>query len=124
MDEIFGQLRKLLLPFAGRLRVLEDTGTSYSLASKTLVHRGEPLYFGGVAKRKNYVSYYLMAVYGSPILQRGLSPGLKRRMQGKSCFNFTKKDDALFTELAKLTKASVRLYTDGTMARVLERFAD
>ena len=30
-------------------------------------------------------------------------------MQGKSCFNFTKIDEALFTELAALTEKSIAL---------------
>ena len=123
MDDVFDRLKKILRPYQRRLRVLEDTDTSYSLASKTLVHRGKPLYFGGVAKRKNYVSYYLMAVYGSRQLQESISPALKRRMQGKSCFNFTTADDALFKELATLTRASAQLYTDGRMAKQLAQLA-
>ena len=30
-------------------------------------------------------------------------PELRRRMQGKACFNFTRVDEALFAELATLT---------------------
>ncbi len=59
--------------------------------------------FGAVRIRTRYVSYHLMPIYGSPALLDGISPLLRRRMQGKSCFNFTKVDDALFTELAELT---------------------
>ncbi|MCI0346901.1 MAG: hypothetical protein L0221_15900 [Chloroflexi bacterium] len=36
-----------------------------------------------------------------------LSPELRRRMQGKSCFNFTKVDDALFEELERITAKGV-----------------
>ena len=52
---------------------------------------------------KNYVSFHLMPVYGHPPLLAGISPALKKRMQGKACFNFTAIDEALFTELADLT---------------------
>jgi len=45
-------------------------------------------------------------------LQKSISPGQKRRMQGKSCFNFRNTDDALFKELAALTEAAARLYTE------------
>jgi hypothetical protein len=55
--------------------------------------------------KKRYVSYHLMPVYVNPALLDGLSPALKARMQGKSCFNFTKVDPALFEELAALTQA-------------------
>jgi hypothetical protein len=45
-----------------------------------------------------------MAVYMFPDLIQGISPELKRRMQGKSCFNFTRYDDKLFKELDELTE--------------------
>ena len=53
---------------------------------------------------KNYVSYHLMAVYAFPDLLDGISPELKRRMQGKSYFNFTRVDENLFQELEELTQ--------------------
>jgi len=46
----------------------------------------------------------------SPELMDSMSPELKRRMQGKSCFNFTKIDEPLFAELASLTAESVERY--------------
>jgi hypothetical protein len=52
---------------------------------------------------KAYVSYYLMPAY-SPALHKGMSPALKRRMQGVACFNFTKVDNDLFEELRQVTK--------------------
>jgi hypothetical protein len=41
-----------------------------------------------------------------PDLLSDLSPALRRRMQGKSCFNFTSIDPVLMTELETLTAAS------------------
>jgi len=41
-----------------------------------------------------------------------MSPELKRRMQGKSCFNFKTVDEKLFKELAKLTKAGAKRFSD------------
>ncbi len=32
-----------------------------------------------------------------------MSPQLRRRKQGKACFNFTRVDEALMTELANVT---------------------
>ena len=55
----------------------------------------------------NYVSYYLMPVCIFPDLVKAISPALKKRMQGKSCFNFTKIDEALFAELDALTKRGI-----------------
>ncbi len=67
-------------------------------------YEGKPWgYVGGTRLGKRYVSYYLMSVYAQPELVASMSPGLKRRMQGKSCFNFATIDEPLFAELEALT---------------------
>jgi hypothetical protein len=48
-----------------------------------------------------------MSVYGLPDLLESMSPGLRRRMQGKSCFNFTTVDEPLFAELETLTMQGI-----------------
>jgi hypothetical protein len=53
-----------------------------------------PLFFGAVQVKKNYVSCYLRPVYADPTLLARISDSLKKRMQGKSCFNFTPADPA------------------------------
>jgi hypothetical protein len=40
-----------------------------------------------------------------------ISPELKKRMQGKSCFNFSEPDERLFKELARLTKVGFKRFT-------------
>jgi hypothetical protein len=42
-----------------------------------------------------------------PDLLDGISPALKKRMQGKSCFNFKSIEPALFDELSMLTQRSL-----------------
>ena len=69
-------------------------------------------YVAGIRIGKSYVSYYLMPVYGIPSLLDGISPELRRRMQGKACFNFTRIDEALFEELATLTATGIELFRD------------
>jgi hypothetical protein len=64
-------------------------------------------YAAGTRVGKRYVSYYLMGVYGDPTLIATMSPELRRRMQGKSCFNFTRIDEELFAELETLTRESI-----------------
>jgi len=61
----------------------------------------------GTRLGKRYVSFYLMGIYGAPELLDSISPELRRRMQGKSCFNFTRVDEALLEELAALTARSI-----------------
>jgi hypothetical protein len=69
-------------------------------------------YVAGVRVGKSYVSYYLMPVYAMPELLSGVSPELRRRMQGKACFNFTRVDEALFAELATLTATGIERFRD------------
>ena len=65
---------------------------------------GREMWFGSARIGKRYVSYHLMPIYAFPDLLDTMSPALKKRMQGKSCFNFTHVDDQLFTELEVLTE--------------------
>ena len=104
-DETFSKLRALLEPYAGKLSLVHDTDSNYYLDTHHIINK-RPMFFGAVRKGKAYVSFHLMPVYVFPELLRELSPELKRRMQGKSCFNFKTSDEKLLNELAKLTKAS------------------
>lgn len=69
-------------------------------------------YVAGTRIGKNYVSYYFMPVYMAPALLESLSPELRRRMQGKACFNFTRVDEALLAELATLTATGIERFRD------------
>ena len=51
-----------------------------------------------------------MPVYAFPDLDETLSPALRRRKQGKSCFNFTTVDEPLFAELAGVMTAGFERY--------------
>ena len=101
---VFAGLRKILTPYAKAMVVLHDTPDHYCL-NTTKLHptNKQPLMFAAVRTGKNYVSYYYMPIYGWPALQASISPALKKRMQGKACFNFTEVDEALFAELADVT---------------------
>jgi hypothetical protein len=108
--EAFAALKTLLRAHLSRLTVTRDTAKDFHVETKTAVHRGKPLYLAGVSIKKNYVSYYLMPAYMYPDLLTRISPALERRKQGKACFNFTKKDDALFRELRALTSAGMKRF--------------
>jgi hypothetical protein len=56
---------------------------------------------------KGYVSYLLMGLSADTKLIASLSPELRARMQGKSCFNFKAVDDRLFAELKSVTAESL-----------------
>jgi len=53
-----------------------------------------------------------MPVYVKPELLVSVSPELKARMQGKSCFNFSSIEPALFKELDALVKAGYASYKE------------
>jgi hypothetical protein len=101
----FAALRTLLQPYQGELVPQTDQPDYFCLESKTATYRNRPMYFAGVRRGKNYVSYFLMTVPACPELVRKMSPGLKKRMQGKACFNFTSVAPEIFVELARLTQA-------------------
>ncbi len=102
---VFTRLRAILAPYAEELDCTVDRDDELSLDTQHVMKNGKPLWFGGVQVRKRYVSYHLMPVYVNPGLLADISPALRKRMQGKSCFNFTAVDPALFDELAALTEA-------------------
>lgn len=56
---------------------------------------------------KSYVSFHLMAVYIHPELVEKYAPDLKKRMQGKSCFNFQKYDTDSAAGLKAMLKAGI-----------------
>lgn len=100
------RLKAIFSPYRAQLTVSKDGPDGLYLELPG--HEGNPWgYVGGTRLGKRYVSFYLMGVYGAPEVLDSLSPGLRRRMQGKSCFNFTSIDEALFAELATVTARSV-----------------
>lgn len=112
LDHVFTELKLLLAPYAAKLEVKADSATELYLDTRHRQKNGKPLFFGAVQTKKNYVSVHLMPVYVQPSLLAGISPALKKRMQGKSCFNFNEVDKALFKELAGLIKAGFASYRE------------
>jgi hypothetical protein len=101
---VFEELKRILKPYAEKLTLTADTSDSYSLDGPYSQKWKKDLFFGSAQVKKNYVSFYLMPIYMYPELLKDISPELKKRMQGKSCFNFKKVEPNLFDELAALTR--------------------
>jgi hypothetical protein len=111
---IFTRLKDLLSPYASSLHVIHDEPGNYYLETGYSEKWKKPLFFGSAVVKKNYVSFYLMPVYMYPDLLEGISPALKKRMQGKSCFNFKQVDEALLKELEALARQGfVRFQQEG-----------
>ena len=111
-QQVFTRLREMLERHSANLSVKADEPGYYSLEAG--VGPAAVKAWGGKMKRptmpvgwvqigKGYVSYHLMGVYGNTKALKGMSKGLKARMQGKTCFNFKAADEELFKELEELT---------------------
>src|SRR5437867_10937850 len=118
-DAIFSKLRAIFAPYTKTMDVAQNTANYYLLNTRHLMKNKQPLCFGGVRKGKAYVSFYLMSVHADLLKQ--MSPELKKRMQGKSCFNFKSVDEKLFKELAKLTKAGAAKFSDDKFIETLRK---
>jgi len=104
-------LTSLLTPYEDRLDVVTESSTGYYLQTKKPAHRKRPLMFAGVRVGKAYVSYHLVPIYMNEPLKATISPALRKRMQGKACFNFKDMPDpALLEELRTLTEAAFRSF--------------
>ncbi len=112
-DKVFARLKTMLQPYVKKMDVARDDQSCYMLNTRHIMKNKQPLCFGGVQLGKAYVSFYLMSVYACPDLLKSMSPELKKRMQGKSCFNFKEVDEKLFKELAQLTRAGAAQFSDG-----------
>jgi hypothetical protein len=108
----FQNLKAILEPYASKLIVVHDTDANYYLDTAHVMKNKQRLFFGAVRVGKNYVSFHLMPVYASVDLLKTMSPELKKRMQGKSCFNFKAVDQKLFKELAQVTRKGFALFND------------
>ena len=114
---VFATLKPVLAKHADRLAVKADTPIEYTLvtrcASPFPQHKGQPMYFGSVRLGKAYVSFHLMPLYMCPALATRISPALKKRMQGKTCFNFkTDPEPELIAALTRLTEAAFQQWSE------------
>lgn len=107
---VFEELKNILKPYAQNLTVKTDTADTYYLDGPYSERWKKELFFGSAQIKKNYVSFYLMPVYMYPELLNDVSPELKKRMQGKSCFNFKKVEAELFRELEALTRSGAEKF--------------
>lgn len=116
LQSVFVRLREVLEKHADRFRIGRTTEAHFSLDAPpgpaTLrawggKSRNRMIPVAWVQLGKSYVSYHLMGIGGNPKLLEGCSAGLRARMQGKACFNFTKVDEKLVEELSDLTTRSL-----------------
>lgn len=109
---VFERLRAILEPYAPAMTITTDKPGHYYLDTKVIYPKnGKPIFFGAATINRNYVSFHLFPVYMFPDLLNGISPELKKRMQGKSCFNFKSINDEQAAELETLVRRGVERFT-------------
>jgi hypothetical protein len=117
---VFDRLKAILTPYAPRMVVVKDDEIWYHLDTKFVGKNKRPMMFAATRVGKGYVSFYLMCVYCNPKFVAEMSPELKKRMQGKACFNFAAIDEELFAELEALTKTSAEWFLKGGLEKILK----
>lgn len=103
-DSTFASLSKILRKHAVGFSIKTDEPGDLYIELPADTPKAKPRFFGAVQAKKSYVSYHLMPIYEDPSLINGIGDGLRKKMQGKSCFNFTADDPSLFEELDTLTE--------------------
>lgn len=97
LTKIFTQLKKVLTPYSKEFDIADNDATAYNLVGTSKNKNAKR--FGGVAIRKNHVTFYSCPI----LLAENASPELKAKMTGTSSVNFDENDQALIDELASIT---------------------
>ena len=117
LKETFLKLKKILKKYEPKLTVTISDETNYSLDAGYSEKYKRNVFFGAVNIKKNYVSFHLMPVYVFPDLLKNISPELRKRMQGKSCFNFKNISVSELGELDVLTKSGFETFRREKMVK-------
>ena len=110
-EPIFDRIRAMFAEHEdGAVAKCDQPGSYHLDTHETRAKDGYRTYFGGVEIKPKFVSAHLFPVYTDPALLDGISPELRKRMQGKSCFNFKKLDEPLLSELKALIDVGAARY--------------
>ena len=108
----FKKLRKVMSSL-GKGLVIKKNEPDYYYLNTNKKAKDKDMFFGAVQIRKSYVAYHLFPVYTHPELLDDISDSLKKRMQGKSCFNFKKEiTEEHLNGIAALTTSCYEKYVD------------
>jgi hypothetical protein len=108
---LFERIRPMFAAHAAAAVPKADKPDAYYLDTHEVRAKdGYRTFFGGVEIKKNFVSAHLFPAYTDPGLLDGISESLRKRMQGKSCFNFKKVEEPLLAELQQLIDTGAERY--------------
>ena len=118
LQSVFDALRERMLRSGGGMDVARDEAGNLVLKTPwDEPGKKEPAWFGAVHLKKSYVSCHLIPLYGLPSMREQVSADLRKRMQGKSCFNFKTVEPELFDELEQLTAKCAAAYAEPVVAK-------
>lgn len=109
LAQVFHERAARYLAQAGGLAAQRDTPTDLSFVGPDPGPDGNDVWLAAHSVEKRYVRVHLMPVYTNPELLESTSAGLRARMQGKACLNFTCIDTDMFNQLEGLLRRSVQL---------------
>ena len=111
---VFASLRAVLEPYAKEPGFvhLERDGMFQLSSTRRTDRIGRPLSVAAAQVNRSYVSFHLLPIYMNPTLQAAVPVGLKQRMHGKSCFNFTAIDADQLEALTALTRRAIASFAD------------
>ena len=107
---LFSALRAMLLPHRSSLSVVHDDPEHFYANCARSDAKGKAQFFCAIKVSGRKHLFHFMPVYDFPELIDTISPALKKRMQGKSCFNFESMDQDLVAELKGLVGQGVERY--------------
>lgn len=99
----FDRLRQILEPHLGATTVVTDEPGSVYLQTGP---DDKPEMFAAVSVKTSSVAFHYMPVYRRPALLDAISPDLRKRLKGKSCFHFRRADDPAIDDLRRLVDST------------------
>lgn len=109
---LFNALRDLLLRHRDALQVVHDDADHFYANSHKADTKGKAQFLGAVKVSGRRHAFHFMPVYDFPDLLDDISPALKKRMHGKSCFHFEAGEPDVLAELQALVDRGVARYEE------------
>jgi hypothetical protein len=113
---IFEKLKALLQKYENSFVTQVNTSTNYALWSRKGINKGAGAklyekFFAGVTIRKNYVAFYLMAMYKSK-LKEAIDPELVNHLNGKYGFQIRTWDANLERQIIKALELGYQYFQE------------
>jgi len=110
LPALFSSLRDILRVYSGSLQIVHDEEHHFYANCQRSDAKGKAQFFGAVKVSGRKHVFHFMPIYDFPELLVDISPELRKRMQGKSCFNFEAVDPSLLVELKRLVEQGAARY--------------